>query len=470
MRACMAAVGLVSILAFAMPCAEDAGGGFGPGRPPSTPLWWWDNYSFLREPQEKPDLFDPIKFVAFDETKKNYGTFGFEYKERYENWSNAALGNGPAHDPSGYLLTRLIGRADFHFDPHFRVYLEMKSCFQAERNGPTRAFDEDRLEVNAAFVEAGTPLCDGESIYFRIGRQEMHYGLGRLIEVRDSLNNRQSFDEVKMMLKLKKWEIDAWVSQPVVEKVGVFDNQSSKDYIFSGIYAVCRNSPIKGAGLDVYLLRNDVKDALFWKGIEDQHRNTVGARLYGRSGNFDYDVESMYQFGGFGDGRISAWATSNELGYSLPKLPAAPRPYIHLDAFSGDDGPGDHSLETFDSLFPRGQYYSEPSPIGKQNIMDVRPAIDFHPHHDITVTAANVWYWRQSIHDGTYYFNGFPQLAPTNTSRYIGSETVMNFEWRAQAHLTFTTAISHFTAGDFVRKSPHGKDFNFLATWITFRF
>ncbi len=469
---CSAAV-LCSILILLAPArAEDAGGGFGPGRPPTNcPIHWWDDFGFLKDKEQQTDLFDPVKFIPLDDSNQRYFSVGLEYRERYESWSNSAFGQGPSHDPNGYELSRVLLRGDLRLKPHFRIYTELKSVYESGREGAIRPFDQDAVDVLAAFVEAGTDLGDGKSIDFRIGRQELHYGSGRLIEIVDSLNNRQSFDAAKMMLNLGKWQVDTFYSRPVNNEIGAFDDKSSKHYSLAGIYAVCRNLPLlTGAGLDAYVLRNDVDNALFFKGIEDEHRTTIGSRLYGSFKSFSYDVEPDLQVGQYDGNTIRAWASSNDIGYTFAKAPAAPKLDLHFDAFSGDRGHDEKSLGTFNSLFPNGEYYSEPSPIGKQNMVDLRPAVEWHPHKDITLTTANIWYWRQSIHDGTYFYNGSPMVPPINKDRFIGSETVVNLEWRAQKHVSINTAYSHFIVGDFLRNSPHGKNFDFLAAWMTFRF
>ena len=464
------ALGLVALAIH----AEDAGGGFGPGRPPLTPVHWWENWGALKDEDQRIDVFDPLKYVPLDDCAKNgFFSLGAEYRERYESWDNFAFGNGPVHDDDGYLLTRFMLYGDLRLQKHIRIFAELKSDWETGRRGPERIYDVDQLDVSSLFVELGCDLdSTGKTIDFRLGRQEMRYGSGRFIEIQDSTNNRQSFDAAKMMLNLGKWQIDAFYSRPVENHTGVFDNHSSKGYSLSGIYAVTHSVPVlKGATLDAYMLRTDVDDALYFKGIHDEHRNTLGVRLSGAFHNFNYDVEQDYQFGEYGNGGIQAWASSNEIGYTFAKTPTTPHPFLRLDAHSGDQGPGHKDLGTFDNPFAAGEYFSEPAPIGPRNMMDIRPAVDWHLRKNLTLTTANIFYWRESLNDGTYFMPGIPMAPPEpHGHRDVGSETIANLQWNFQAHGTFNTSYSHFVGGEFFRHEPSGRNFDYVAAWVTFRF
>ncbi|HLX64467.1 MAG TPA: alginate export family protein [Planctomycetota bacterium] len=463
---------LTFLFAFALSgICEDAGGGFGPGPQPLTPVHWWENWGYLKDPSQRGDLFDPVKFIPFDCANDSYMSVGLEFRARYESWSNEAFLNGPPNDHDGFYLQRTMLRTDYRFHKHFRIYTELINAEQFGRKGPERTLEEDRLEFINAFVEAGCDIDETKSIDFRIGRQEMRYGSGRLIDIRDVVNNRQTFDGAKMMLKLDNWQVDGFYTHLVAQQPGVFDDTGNSKFALAGLYATTSKLPLlKGAGLDLYLLRDDNDNGLFFQGIKHEHRESAGARLFGSFHNFSYDCEGTYQFGKFGEDHISAWSSSNDIGYTFAKIQTQPKFFLRADAFSGDHNLADHSLGTFNALFPNSPYFCQDSPIGKQNMVDLHPGVEFHPHSKVTLSAGNIWYWRESVHDGTYYFNNIPMFAPISQARYIGDEQVVQVQWRALKHATVEAAFSRFHAGEFIRANPHGKDFDFVASWVTFRF
>jgi hypothetical protein len=73
-----------------------------PARPLLTPVDQADeNFSFLRDPSKRTDLWDPLKYIPLNERGDVYLTFGFETRSEYEWFQNANWGGGP-QTISGY--------------------------------------------------------------------------------------------------------------------------------------------------------------------------------------------------------------------------------------------------------------------------------------------------------------------------------------------------------------------------------
>src|SRR6266542_2901134 len=86
-----------------------------------------------------------------------------------------------------------------------------------------RPIDEKKLDIEAAFVEIGASEGD-RWVVLQAGRQELNYGSGRLVSVREGPNVRQSFDGAKLKIKFGAWRIDAFAARPDLDKPGFFDN------------------------------------------------------------------------------------------------------------------------------------------------------------------------------------------------------------------------------------------------------
>jgi hypothetical protein len=52
----------------------------------------------------------------------------------------------------------------------------------------------------------------------------------------------------------------------------------------------------------------------------------------------------------------------------------------------------------------------------------------------------------------------------------VGEETNFVGQWQINRHLTFTASYDHFFAGDYAKQIPGSTSFNYVATWLTFKF
>src|SRR4029079_14225758 len=115
-------------------------------------------------------------------------------------------------------------------------FFELKSGLNSFRSGGPRPIDEKKLDFQAAYLEIGA----GDSrkgIRLRVGRQEMEYGSGRLIDVREGPNVRLSFDGFKVIGNVNSWPIDGFAMRPDLDKPGFFNNAPNHEVAFWGIYA-----------------------------------------------------------------------------------------------------------------------------------------------------------------------------------------------------------------------------------------
>jgi hypothetical protein len=440
------------------------------GPPPYSVFRDTEDYTYLRDPKRHDDLFDPMKYIPLNSDGTTYLSFGGEARERWEYYSKPPLGQGP-QDTNGYYLQRYMFNADLHVGETFRLFTQFKSDLENDRNGgPRPSIDEDKDNLHQAYLDINFPPFDDGSFSLRLGRQELAYGIGRLIDPREGPNVRQSFDGVKTILHVEKWEIDGFATHLVETNEDRFD-APDPDTKFWGIYGARPIEFPPGAGIDLYYLGLRRNFAPFDSGLASETRHTLGSRLHGVSGDFDYDVEGGYQFGTFGSGNINAWFIAEEVGWTFEQDFGKPHGAFKVDASSGDQNPNSSNLQTFNALFPRGNYFTEETSIGAQNIINIHPEIDWRPTKDLALTLTPNFYWRESTSDGLYNAGGFPLASGSyGSAAYVGEETNFVGVWQINRHLTFTTSYSHFFAGDYAREIPGSGSFNYVATWLTFKF
>jgi alginate export protein len=431
-----------------------------------------DDWSFLADPSERQDRWDPIKYIPLRLGRNDWFlSMGGEAREIWEQIGNDNWGQQPFMN--GYFNQRYMFYLDVHYGKHVRSFVELKSGLNSYRIGGPRPIDEKKLDFQAAFVEVGTG-GDRNWIKFRAGRHEMEYGSGRLIDVREGPNVRLSFDGFKVVAKINSWQIDGFAMRPDLDKPGFFNNVPNHSVGFWGVYGV---RPLtKNMTVDVYYLGLDRKAAAFNRGVAHEVRHSIGARL-SRSvaqtkPGWDFDYEALGQFGSFGSANIRAWTVASETGYRFPTAPLKPRFSVKADISSGDD-PRTNTFGTFNALFPKGNYFgviatAGPGPI---NFIDAHPRVEAALPHGVAASIDWIFQWRESLRDGVYSVPGFLIIpAGKSNARFVGHRPGTEVRWQANRHLWFQADYGIFYAGKFVKESQPGHNLNYWALWAGYKF
>jgi hypothetical protein len=160
-----------------------------------------EDWSSLKDPELRTDPWDALKYIPLRNAPGWYLTLAGEERSFYELYRNYNWGASP-QDGNGYYLNRFLGSADLHVGSSTRFFLELKSGLEFGRtSGPRPVQDEDKLDMNQLFIEFDPPSHgDRPRASLKIGRQDLQYGEGALLYVRD-LNVRRSFDGIKLILR-----------------------------------------------------------------------------------------------------------------------------------------------------------------------------------------------------------------------------------------------------------------------------
>jgi hypothetical protein len=436
-----------------------------------------EDWSFLRDPALRQDFWDPIKYIRLRNHRDDwYLSVGGEVREAFERIGNDNWGQQPIQN--AFFLQRYMAHVDVHYGRHVRSFVQLKSGIETFRQGGPRPIDEKRLDFEAGFVD----MCTGgekDWIAFRLGRQELNYGSGRLVSVREGPNVRQSFDGFKIMSKEGAWHIDGFAVRPDFDNFGYFNNNPDSQTGFWGIYST---RPIRrNVSMDLYYLGINTNQTTYQRGTANELRHTLGARLWRpiaqMADGWDFDYETIWQFGSFGSVNICAWGIATETAYRLPTLPLKPRFSLRVDTTSGDN-PRTNTLGTFNALFPVGNYFgilqdTGPGPI---NFIDVQPRIETVFPHNVSVMTVLLLYWRESLHDGVYGIPGppFPGLllraSGNSLARFVGYQPGVEVRWQIDRHAYLQSDYGIFYAGPFLRQTMPGKNLNYLSFWAGYKF
>lgn len=414
-----------------------------------TILRWSEDYSFLSGvPRSELSAYERLKFIPLDENGANYMSLGGELRERVESYSAPAYGIGPAGARNfTSFAERALVNADLHLGPDVRFFVQLGAYGEGGRRPAPRPVDRSAPDVAQAFVDLALPgEVAGGQLSARLGRQQLGFGSGRLVSIRDATNIQRSFDAAKVSFAAKfGLRIDAFVGGPVAPMPGAFDDQVRGE-MFSGIYAT---SPILSGGhlnLDVYFLNRERDSATYSQTTARERRRTIGSRVWGRSGGWDYDLEGAYQFGSFGTGDLRAWGVASDIGYTF-EAPLRPRLGLKANIASGDHDPRDRVLQTFDALYPAIDYFSTAAIYAPTNGVDVQPSLRLNWMPNFWTQLGVDVFRRLRDTDAFYNAVGLPIVSGRAGGGALGTELV-NFDaaWQVtpklQLKFAFTEAIA----------------------------
>jgi hypothetical protein len=431
-----------------------------------------ENWTFLRDRALRQDFWDPIKYIPLQNRADDWFlTIGGEAREVWEQIGNDNWGQNPYMN--GYLNERYMLSFDVHYGKHVRSFVELKSGLNSYRMGGPRPIDEKKLDFQAGFLEVGTSK-GANAVALRVGRQELEFGSGRLVDVREGPNVRLSFDGFMVKSKIGAWQIDGFAFRPDLDKFEFFDNAPDHAVGFWGVYA---NRPIfSKTSLDVYYLGLNREQATFERGTAQEVRHSLGARLSRpvateRSG-LDFDYEGLGQFGTFGSGNIRAWTVASETGYRFPTVRLKPRFSVKADISSGDN-PRSKALGTFNPLFPKGNYFgvlatTGPGPI---NFIDVHPHVETTFPHNVTASVDWIFQWRENVLDGVYSVPGsLIRPAGNSQARFVGHRPGTELRWQVDRHIWCQADYGIFYTGRFLKETQPGRNLNYWALWAGYKF
>jgi hypothetical protein len=257
----------------------------------------------------------------------------------------------------------------------------------------------------------------------------------------------------------------------VLVERGVFDDSADSTRLIWGASWVTHEALGRGGALTAYYIGLDRRGARFDQGTADELRHTIGLRLNGVRGGWDFNLEANGQFGRFGAGRIRAWDAAADNGVRLRALPLRPRLGLRVDVTSGDRDPVDPDLGTFNPLFPNTAYSGLSGLVGPANSIDVQPSLRAFVSSTLSLVGGLTLFWRTSARDGLYGIAVNPQRAGApSQARVVGRQLALEVDWAPSPHLVYQATITRFTAGPYLRETPPGRDVRYLLGWVTYRF
>lgn len=313
------------------------------------------------------------------------------------------------------------------------------------RQPPLSPVDEDQPDLLQLYAQARFDLEDAELV-LRAGRQELYYGSGRLLAVREGANQRLTHDAFRFSWRQNEWHVDGILASPVKIKSGAFDNSSHFHQIMLwGLYATGPSLFGKDHGIDLYYLGLRQENAPLSPGMTE-HRHTFGTRWFGKTENWNYNHEFILQTGESGDRDILADAVSLGAGRRFKRAPLKPTLGFKADLISG--GQNSNRVHTFNPLFQANNYFNEGGFVSPSNLWNLNPNLNLELHRTLSLNLGVNFLWRYDPDDAVYGppFNALAGAAP-HGERYLGTAYNLALAWQPHPSVEFDLGLTHHEAG-----------------------
>ncbi len=299
------------------------------------------------------------------------------------------------------------------------------------------------LEVLQATLSFDLPN-DGS---VRLGRLTTDWGSRRFLARNRFRNAINSFDGVEWIQPLENGAVMRLLGSQVIRRlpsnlIGLLDNgrirdeSSSAQRFFAAGYALPPSSTPFDTDLFYFNLREKDTPGV---ATRDRRIHSTGLRLRkpATSGEFDFELESLLQFG---DSRASSSAADSAdldhraffqyaaVGYSFPN---SLRAVLEIDYASGDEDPFDLENGRFDSLFGVGTFefgvVGMYQPFSRSNIVTPGIRLVANPRPDLNVMVSWRHFWLEEARDVW----GKTRLrdATGQTDSYLGQHLEFRMRW-----------------------------------------
>lgn len=417
--------------------------------------------ALLVQTQPAPETPPPPVLKTLSKQLKIDGQFRLRFEYRDPTGYDTAVN---VHEDDDLFLSRIRLNLTFAALDDVDVFLQIQDSREFGVEAGV-ASNEKNLDLHLGWIEARRLF--GEPLTLRVGRQEFHYGDGRLLCPLDWNNVGRAADGIKARWDGGGWWVDL-VYFVLKEGTGAEDDQD-----LWLIYAECLE--VKDHEIDVYALGREFNNNAFTgeNGVVGDLRDlTVGVRVKGRSGAVDYTAEAMRQTGDYAEDSVSAHAFAATLGYTFD-MDWKPRLGVEITRGSGDSDPTDGERGTYDSIYAFGHLYQGfIDQFGFRNGQDLALYVKVSPRENLSLHADLHTFRLVEEKDAWYRADGSAVRRDStgNADPAVGSEIDLHARWSPAKTVKCWGGVSLFKAGKFVEDTGSSPDmlWVFLQTVLEF--
>lgn len=437
------------------------------GRPEFEVLRYEEDWS--RFDHSASEYFgENFKNIPLDAGDTSTLTLGGQFQALYELTRHGEWGEAPEQH-EGVLYDRYLFHGDLRLGRRLRFFGEAISGFSHGESGRPGGDSEDRLGLQNLFVDFLWLPAESSELALRLGRQQLAFGSGRLVNERNGANIPRTFDGARLIFSDANSRVDGFATYIAEENTGSLDDGTNQDVALWGLYSVHALS--SDATLDLYYLGFRDRAAVFDQGSGHEIRYSVGVRAANEGERWDYEVELTGQVGKFAGADIRAWAATIIGGHTWRDRRWSPRLAIASGLASGDDDPEDPELQTFNALFPPDDHFSELGLLGHANFINLQPSLFLKPGEGFTLSFDVNFYWRYSRHDGVYSPpRELIRSGAGSNARHVATAASVIAEWTIDRNLPLLFNYTRSVPGKFIRETGDDKAIDFVVLQLGFIF
>ena len=372
-----------------------------------------------------------------------------------------------------FLLSRL--RLDFDL----RLAQKLKTFFQLQDARIFgSSFDDadfkvsnpyhDDMDIRQAYVD----YEPWREIEIKLGRQQIAFADHRIFGPGSWGNTgRYVWDAARLRFHNSYIDSHFLVGRYIIRDPDRWPNKHSSGPTAYANYTMIKNLPFD---LDIFyvLKKDDHRDTQGEKGEGNLTAHSVGFRIDGACGPWNYGATFVRQFGQWGQDKIRAYGLATRLGYTLD-LPWRPHLMAQFINGSGDDDPHDGVKGTFDGVFSGADtvLYGWMNLFFWSNVREYRLDLILSPAKNLSFRSEYHYFTLDEKKDA-WYFPGGPQRRDSSggSGRELGHEVDLSFHYKSDSWFDLMGGYCFFIPGEFISNTGPDPDTQwfFLQTTISF--
>ncbi|CAI9122149.1 alginate export family protein [Brytella acorum] len=462
--------------------------GFGPvGRYAEAP--WAEDWSNLRDPSHRDDIFDPLKFIALNNARSIWLSLSGE--TRLRNWyeQNPFLRTRSPSGSGRFGVRNLYG-ADLHLGEHIRVFGQLINADAGGWGGyGYNATFRKRLDLQQAFIEGRGRLLGAQS-GIMLGRQEFLDAPSYILYMRNTPNVPLSWNGVRGYAIWPRIRVDLYdFIGTDINDARMFHNALDWTTRLHGLDVTIAPPDIRigsqtlATYLDLFAIAFRIKGssaALAYRNATiagSTNRQNGGFRWYGSAPSFEFSVGGLYQGGTFENRATSlrrpvrAYAVNTIAGYRNPGSRWHPFLGMQADIYSGGDATTrSGTVGTYITPFnPQTNYLDTTTYIAPSNLVSLSPVLRTTPLPFLSLQFKAPFMWRETTRDEVYSSSGRYTFSLPGGGHYIGVIPQASLTLQLGRHLSWTQYGARVFASSGMRRAG-ARSGSYYQSNLVFRF
>jgi len=399
-------------------------------------------------------------------------SIGGTYRLRYEFQDEYDIKKYGTGDHENFLLSRFRLNFDFKFR-NLKAFVQFQdarvfgSPFDDSDFNLSNPY-HDVMDIRQAYVDYDA----GENLEVMLGRQEIEFADRRIFGPGNWGNTgRYVWDAARLRYHNSLIDSHFLAGRYIIADPDRWPNKHASGPTAYANYTMIKNLPFD---FDVFyvLKRDDHGNTQGEKGEGNLTSHSLGFRVDGTIGRWDYGTTFVRQFGRWGSDSLRSYGLATRLGYTLD-CPWSPHFMVQFINGSGDDDPRDGIKGTFDGVFGGADtvLYGWMNMFFWSNTREYRLDLILSPAENISFRGEYHYFTLDEKKDAWYFPGNAQRRDMSGTSgRELGHEVDITFHYMPVKWFDIMGGYCFFVPGEFIGKT--GPDpltqWVFLQTEISF--